>query len=569
MANFLWGAAGGKMTPKQVSEQRRVAQALMAQASDTSPVGHWSAAVNRGLQGWLGGRDAYKAREAENAGMAEGQALIAALTGAPTAGAMTPESSPVSGSSTFTPPAEAAAIREGLIARGLPEHIADGFIMNFQDESGLNPGINERNPIVPGSRGGFGLYQLTGPRRTAYEQFAGQRGVDPSDVNAQLDWLMHELQGPEAKAAQSIFSSQNAGEAGAAIVNNFLRPAAEHRTSRANRYMGYGGQGASSNQIAAAMSNPWAMEAGGPVIQALMQQAQGRENMALEQQMRQADPMYQAQLAKLNAPPVDEVAQREANAARLGLQGDQAVMYALTGQIPGMGGQGTPAAIAELQWRAQEAGLQPGTPEYQSFIRSGGSNATGAPAAFEALRLQALAAGLEEGTPGYQEFMATRGAGLVAEAGVQGKARGEALAAAPSQIDSASDAVRYIEELRNHPGMSWGTGATALTGLIPGTDMADFRARVEQLEGGAFLTAIQEMQGMGALSNQEGQTAKAAVARMNTSVSEADFRKALDDYELIIRRGQERAQRKLSEAGNAKAGTATRRKFNPQTGAFE
>ncbi len=48
------------------------------------------------------------------------------------------------------------------------------FVMNFKDESGLDPGINEANPIVPGSRGGYGLYQLTGPRRKAYEAFAQQ-----------------------------------------------------------------------------------------------------------------------------------------------------------------------------------------------------------------------------------------------------------------------------------------------------------------------------------------------------------------------------------------------------------
>lgn len=72
--------------------------------------------------------------------------------------------------------------------------------MNFQDESGLNPGINERNPLVPGSRGGFGLYQLTGPRRRAYEQFANQRGVAPFDIDAQLDFMMTELQGPESRS---------------------------------------------------------------------------------------------------------------------------------------------------------------------------------------------------------------------------------------------------------------------------------------------------------------------------------------------------------------------------------
>lgn len=56
-----------------------------------------------------------------------------------------------------------------LVERGLPQHIATGFALNFQDESGLNPGINEANPIVEGSRGGFGLAQWTGPRRRALE----------------------------------------------------------------------------------------------------------------------------------------------------------------------------------------------------------------------------------------------------------------------------------------------------------------------------------------------------------------------------------------------------------------
>lgn len=127
-------------------------------------------------------------------------------------------------------------IRTGLIERGLPEHVANGFLLNFKDESGLNPGINERAPLVPGSRGGYGLYQLTGPRRVEYERFAQNRGVDPSDVDAQLDWLMHELQGPERGAAQSIMASRNTGEAAAAIVNDFLRPSPEHRNRRANSY---------------------------------------------------------------------------------------------------------------------------------------------------------------------------------------------------------------------------------------------------------------------------------------------------------------------------------------------
>lgn len=131
---------------------------------------------------------------------------------------------------------EGKAIFDGLVERGLAPHVAEGFVMNFKDESGLNPGINEANPTVKGSRGGFGLYQLTGPRRKTYEAFAKSKGVAPSDVDAQLDFLMMELEGSEKSAGSKIFNTSTAGEAGIAIVNHFLRPAKSHRASRANKY---------------------------------------------------------------------------------------------------------------------------------------------------------------------------------------------------------------------------------------------------------------------------------------------------------------------------------------------
>ena len=128
-------------------------------------------------------------------------------------------------------------IYDGLVARGLPKHVAKGFVLNFQDESGMDSGINEANPLVKGSRGGFGLYQLTGPRRVEYEDFAASKGVAPSDVNAQLDFLMMELNNKEKSAGDAIMATNNAGEAAAAIVNRFLRPSKEYRDKRANKYL--------------------------------------------------------------------------------------------------------------------------------------------------------------------------------------------------------------------------------------------------------------------------------------------------------------------------------------------
>lgn len=113
---------------------------------------------------------------------------------------------------------------QGLMARGIPQHIAIGIAANMIAESGLNPGINEIAPIVPGSRGGYGLNQWTGPRRRAYEAFAGERGAALDDLNAQLDFTLYELNGPEARAWQAIQQAKDPTEAARLYSELFLRP---------------------------------------------------------------------------------------------------------------------------------------------------------------------------------------------------------------------------------------------------------------------------------------------------------------------------------------------------------
>jgi hypothetical protein len=136
----------------------------------------------------------------------------------------------------------AGQVRQGLVDRftsqlGIDpqraEMFADAFLMNMEDESGLVPDMIERVPNVHGTRG-RGLYQLTGDRREAYERIYG----DDYGVDNQLDFLISELQGPESRAWNSIAGAGTAGEAAAAIVTNFLRPAAQHRDRRVAEYLG-------------------------------------------------------------------------------------------------------------------------------------------------------------------------------------------------------------------------------------------------------------------------------------------------------------------------------------------
>lgn len=317
MAPFIWGAGGEQMTPEQVARRRLMALQQGTQARDTSPVQHWTQAAARGLNGYLAGRGEYGATQQENAGLAsadmaiQGNPVLSALMGGQQMPGMTPApqgAGPVQSALAALPgEARAApgadAIRAGLVQRGLPDHVADAFIMNFQDESGLNPGIEEQVANVHGTKG-FGLAQWTGPRRDALTQFAQSQGRPVSDVDTQLDFLMTELQGPESRAAQAILGAQDTGSAASAIVNQFLRPAEEHRARRQAAYTGATGMATNTPQapsgvvaaLAAAQSNPWVAQKYGPVINALMEQEMGRQDASYQQQMAQQDPMYQAQL---------------------------------------------------------------------------------------------------------------------------------------------------------------------------------------------------------------------------------------------------------------------------------
>lgn len=120
----------------------------------------------------------------------------------------------------------------GLVQRGYPLHIAQGIVANLIVESGLNPGINEIAPLVPGSRGGYGLPQWTGPRRRQYEAFAAERGVSPDDMNAQLDFLDWELKNTERAAMDKLQGASDPIEAARIFSDSFLRPGIPHMDRR-------------------------------------------------------------------------------------------------------------------------------------------------------------------------------------------------------------------------------------------------------------------------------------------------------------------------------------------------
>lgn len=122
-----------------------------------------------------------------------------------------------------------------------------------------------------------------------------------------------------------------------------------------------------------------------------------------------------------------------------------------------------------------------------------------------------------------------------------GKAQGQSAASASADFQAASNALDLVDELMTDPNRARGSGASSLGNWIPSTKGYDYQSKVDKAKAGAFLTAIQQLRGMGALSNAEGQVATQAVANLDTAQSEEAFLASLQAYRKIIEQGLQRA----------------------------
>lgn len=129
-----------------------------------------------------------------------------------------------------------------------------------------------------------------------------------------------------------------------------------------------------------------------------------------------------------------------------------------------------------------------------------------------------------------------------------GQSEGKAIASAPADMQAAEEALNVVDQIKVNPYLERGTGLSSYGNSVPGTGGYDFQNLVDQAKSGAFLTAIQQMRGLGQLSNAEGQTATAAIARMDTATSKEAFMKALDDYERVIRKAYDKAAGRIGAA---------------------
>jgi hypothetical protein len=120
-----------------------------------------------------------------------------------------------------------------------------------------------------------------------------------------------------------------------------------------------------------------------------------------------------------------------------------------------------------------------------------------------------------------------------------------------------------LSELKGHEGMSASVGLKGseyLFGInkepISGTKAADFYTMLEQVQGGTFMQAFNNLKGAGQITEQEGAKATAAIARLNPRQSEEGFNKALMDFDGILAQAQARSQSNTAQTAAPQAASA-------------
>lgn len=125
----------------------------------------------------------------------------------------------------------------GIVARLLGDFAirqddAFAIVGNGGHESNGFTDLQEINPTVKGSRGGWGMFQWTGPRRRAFEAYCARNKLDPASDEANYAWLFLELKGSEAKALPRTLAADTLNDKVVAFEETFLRAGVKHYASR-------------------------------------------------------------------------------------------------------------------------------------------------------------------------------------------------------------------------------------------------------------------------------------------------------------------------------------------------
>lgn len=267
------------------------------------------------------------------------------------------------------------------------------------------------------------------------------------------------------------------------------------------------------------MADPRANENTKAVAQALIQRQQAQEQAQQEQSVW----MQRQQYAQ----------QQQQNDPMRQLQMQEAQLKIAAMQDPN---ENVPDAVKSLDLRAQRAGLQPGSPEYNNFFVTQGVKPpanVGAPPAGYQIKYDA------SGNPASMEPIPGSPAALEAEA--RTKMMGNQQSNKSTSSDVITNAARLAREAAQAPGLpATGMIGGVLSGL-PETNAAELRRQVGVLTSNATVENLNAMRAasptggaLGSVTEKEGAMLAAKSGALDPN--SPNFSRDLEDYERTLLR---------------------------------
>lgn len=128
----------------------------------------------------------------------------------------------------------------------------------------------------------------------------------------------------------------------------------------------------------------------------------------------------------------------------------------------------------------------------------------------------------------------------------QAQAKRDTVAQQEASIARFDNALNTIKKIEASPGFDAAVGARVpFLDQLPGSDAQETIGLIDTLKSQSFLNEIQQMKGMGALSNAEGAKLETAISSLNRNMKEEAFKRSLNDIRDYFTVAKERAQKQM------------------------
>lgn len=117
---------------------------------------------------------------------------------------------------------------------------------------------------------------------------------------------------------------------------------------------------------------------------------------------------------------------------------------------------------------------------------------------------------------------------------------------ASNAVDGVQASIDLIDRLSTGEGLESAAGISSAFPTLPGTAAANFEAELETFKSQAFLTQVEKMKGLGALSENEGKKLGAAIGALDLSQSDKALRASLKRIKDTLSSAKTKLQKKFN-----------------------